>query len=116
MKAPKGRAWPRSSSSTAFLPFTASTLSRCEGLKPPRDLLSQLETFENGLSPAPRGGSLALSSVSGDRRDALTAIAESFNSRGPFRVSVEDIIAVLNAGDAHTRAALFDNGLAALRD
>ena len=81
-----------------------------------RDLLSQLEIFENGLSPAPKGQSLNLSNVSGARHDALSAIAESFNSRGPYRVSVEDIVAVLNAGDAHTRTALFDNGLAALRD
>ena len=80
-----------------------------------RDLLSQLEIFENGLSGS-RGPSLNVSSATGHRPDAITAIADSFNSRGSYRVSAEDIIAVLNAGDARTRAALFDNGLAALRD
>ena len=37
-----------------------------------------------------------------ERRDALTQIAESFNARGAYRVSVEDIVAILNAGDART--------------
>lgn len=73
-----------------------------------RNLLSQLEIFEN-THPA-NAPNLTT------RRDALTAITESFNARGPYRVSVEDIGAVLTAGDAKTRAALFDNGLAALRD
>lgn len=80
-----------------------------------RDLLNQLEVFENGLATS-KSQSLSVTNAPGDRRDALTAIAESFNSRGPFRVSVEDVIAVLNLGDARMRASLFDNGLAALRD
>ncbi|HYP16645.1 MAG TPA: HDIG domain-containing protein [Opitutus sp.] len=73
-----------------------------------RDLRSQLEIFEN-RHPA---NAPALT----DRRAALNSIAESFNARGPYRVSVDDIAAILAAGDARTRAALFDNGLAALRD
>jgi putative nucleotidyltransferase with HDIG domain len=73
-----------------------------------RELLVQLESFEK-THPA----NVPLVA---DRRDALTAITESFNSRGPYRVSVDDVAAVLNAGDAHARAALFDNGFAALRD
>jgi putative nucleotidyltransferase with HDIG domain len=79
-----------------------------------RDLLSQLEIFEH-RAPA-NGNSLNLSNNQPDRRAALTGITESFNARGPYRVSVDDIAAVLNAGDARLRAALFDNGLAALRD
>ena len=81
-----------------------------------RDLLTQLEIFENGFSNKARNSNAESSGLPADRRDALVAIAESFNARGPYRVSVEDVIAVLNAGDARTRAALFDNGLAALRD
>ena len=81
-----------------------------------RDLLTQLEIFENGLSSGSRLPSNNGSGVSADRREVLNAIAESFNSRGPYRVSVEDIIAVLNVGDARMRATLFENGLAALRD
>ncbi|HWL15284.1 MAG TPA: phosphohydrolase, partial [Opitutus sp.] len=74
-----------------------------------RDLLSQLELFEQrhpANSPA----------ATTERRQALAAIADSFNSRGGFRASVEDIGAILTAGDARLRAGLFDNGLAALRD
>jgi len=73
-----------------------------------RDLLSQLEIFENksraGLAIPP------------DRRSELSAIAESFNTRGAYRVSVEDLHAILSAGDAKTRLALFENGFAALHD
>ena len=73
-----------------------------------RDLVVQLEAFENRYASS----SPALT----DRRNALSAIAETFNARGPYRVSVDDIAAVLQAGDARTRTALFDTGLAALRD
>lgn len=74
-----------------------------------RDLLSQLELFEQrhpANSPA----------ATTERRQALAAFADSFNSRGGYRASVEDIGAILTAGDARLRASLFDNGLAALRD
>lgn len=78
-----------------------------------RDLLSQLEIFENRFGTAAAGAS---GHAATERREALAAITESFNSRGRYRASVEDVAAVLNAGDAKTRTALFDNGLAALRD
>ena len=81
-----------------------------------RDLLTQLEIFENGLSSGNRSSGQNAAAVSPERREVLNAIAESFNSRGAYRVSVEDISAVLNTGDARTRVALFENGLAALRD
>lgn len=77
-----------------------------------RELLTQLENFERS-HPA---NATNLPNSAAERREALTAIAESFNARGSYRVSVEDIAAVLTAGDARTRAALFDNGIAALRD
>jgi putative nucleotidyltransferase with HDIG domain len=80
-----------------------------------RDLLTQLEIFENGFS-TPSRNSGNNTDLPADRREALAAITESFNARGPYRVSVEDVVAVLNAGDPRTRTALFDNGLAALRD
>lgn len=81
-----------------------------------RDLLTQLEIFENGLSSAARTSAANTEETSKERREALTQIAESFNARGAYRVSVEDIVAILNAGDARTRAGLFENGLAALTD
>lgn len=73
-----------------------------------RDLLSQLEAFEQAHpanSPELPG-----------HREALAAIAESFNAHGSYRISADDIAAVLSAGDARARATLFDTGLAALRD
>jgi len=77
-----------------------------------RDLLTQLEDYETRHPIASSAPALALPSA----RAELAAITESFNARGSYRVSVEDIVAVLGAGDARARAALFDNGLAALRD
>ena len=73
-----------------------------------RDLLTQLETFER-THPA---NAPALS----DRNADLAALVEAFNARGPYHASVEDVAAVLAAGDAKARAALFDTGLAALHD
>ena len=73
-----------------------------------RDLLSQLELFEQSHRPG--------APVVSDRRAELGAIAESFNSRGPYRVSVDDLASILAAGDAKTRLAYFENGVAALRD
>lgn len=71
-------------------------------------LLSQLAAFE-----AAHPGTLPALL---NRRAELASITETFNSHGPYQVTPEDIAAVLSAGDAKTRAALFDNGLATLRD
>ena len=49
-------------------------------------------------------------------RPELSAIAETFNSHGPYHSTAEDIASVIASGDAKTRAAMFDNGLATLRD
>jgi putative nucleotidyltransferase with HDIG domain len=73
-----------------------------------RDLLVQLATFERE-HPA---NALSLS----DRRADFAALVDTFNARGPYRASVEDIGAVLAAGDAKARAAIFETGLVALRD
>ncbi len=50
------------------------------------------------------------------RRADFTAIAESFNTAGPYHATPEDIAALFAVGDAKARAAVFDNGLATLRD
>ena len=49
-------------------------------------------------------------------RAELAAIAEAFNVRGPYHATAEDIAALLALGDSKARLALFDNGLATLRD
>lgn len=73
-----------------------------------RGLLTQLEAFERD-HPA---NALVLS----DRRADFAALVEAFNARGPYHATVEDVGAVLTAGEAKARAALFETGLAALRD
>ncbi len=73
-----------------------------------RMLQSQMAAFESahptGLDPL-----LAY-------RPELAAIAETFNSHGPYHATPEDVAAVLASGDAKTRAAMFEDGLATLRD
>ena len=73
-----------------------------------RGLLAQLASFE---AAHPGGAAAALA-----RPTELAAIVESFNAHGPYHATPEDISALLDAGDAPTRTALFDNGLATLRD
>lgn len=73
-----------------------------------RLLLKQLEIFERDHS--------ANAILLNDRRADLALLVEAFNTRGPYHASVEDVAAILAAGDAKTRAALFETGLAALRD
>ncbi|MDB6170388.1 MAG: phosphohydrolase [Verrucomicrobia bacterium] len=73
-----------------------------------RDLLVNLELFERAHPDR--------TPVMGSRRADLTPVVEAFNARGPYNASVDDVAAVLSAGDAKVRSALFENGLAALRD
>jgi putative nucleotidyltransferase with HDIG domain len=72
-----------------------------------RELLGKLAAFE-ASHPNP-------SELFFDRRKALTALADDFNSRGPYQTNADDLAALLTAGDAAARAALFENGFAALR-
>ena len=73
-----------------------------------RDLLVQLDAFERDHT----ANALLLN----DRRTDFIALVDAFNARGPYHASVEDVSAVLAAGDAKARAALLDTGLSALRD
>ena len=72
-----------------------------------RDLLGKLAAFE-AAHPDP-------TALFFDRRKALTALADDFNARGPYETNADDLAALLSAGDATARAALFENGFAALR-
>ena len=73
-----------------------------------RDLLSRLATFELSRPPAAPGLPPA--------RGELAAIAAAFNSRGAYRTGAEDLAALLAAGDAKARAAIFETGLTVLRE
>jgi hypothetical protein len=72
-----------------------------------RELLGKLAAFE-AAHPDP-------SALFFDRRKALGALADDFNARGPYETNADDLAALLTAGDATSRAALFENGFAALR-
>ena len=72
-----------------------------------RELLAKLAAYE---ATHPTGTVTLLT------RPALTAIAEAFNAHGSYNVTADDIAAVLSAGDAKARAAIFETGLATLRD
>jgi putative nucleotidyltransferase with HDIG domain len=73
-----------------------------------RGLLGQLAAFEAALPPG-------AAPLLGHRADLVT-LADAFNTAGPYAVTAEDLAALLAAGDAKTRAAIFENALATLRD
>jgi cyclic-di-AMP phosphodiesterase PgpH len=72
-----------------------------------RDLLGQLEKFDRDHPP---------SEAAPARRAALTPIVDAFNAKGPYRVSVDDVLTLLAAGDAKARFSLIEGGLVALRE
>ncbi len=91
--------------STSLAPGTAlsaPTTARPVAPAPPRPN-SQISNLNSQLSPA-------------SLRPEFAALAESFNARGPYHATPEDIAALLSIGDSKARAALFENGLAILRD
>jgi putative nucleotidyltransferase with HDIG domain len=73
-----------------------------------RDLLVQAEKFEREFP--------ASQPLIGNRREALERLVEAFNTRGPYRVSVDDVAALIAAGDAKLRYTLVESGLATLRE
>ncbi|HRE81946.1 MAG TPA: HDIG domain-containing protein [Opitutaceae bacterium] len=73
-----------------------------------RELLTALETFErdNGAKAKPNPGRSAL----------LAPVVDAFNTKGPYRVSVDDVSKLLDTGDAKTRFTLVENALVILRE
>lgn len=71
------------------------------------DLRAQLDAFARN-HPGPV--------VAPTLRPELQGIADRFNARGPYHVTVEDLAGLLETSDPAMRAVLFENGLAALRD
>jgi cyclic-di-AMP phosphodiesterase PgpH len=70
-----------------------------------RDLFGQLEKIER---QQPKD--------TPERRAAVTEAVEQFNAKGPYRVSPDDIVTILNSGDARARYTLIENGLLSLRE
>jgi cyclic-di-AMP phosphodiesterase PgpH len=74
-----------------------------------RDLLAKLDAFDRDRPANPMAFT--------DRRTGFTLLADAFNARSPsYRVTAEDLAAVLAVGDAKTRATVFENALATLTD
>ena len=72
-----------------------------------RELLAQLDKIEREY-PA------TIPSIT--RQNALTELTDTFNAKGGYRTSPDDINALLAAGDSKTRFNLVENGLVALRE
>ena len=49
-------------------------------------------------------------------RETAAAVADQFNATSPYRITADDVAAFYAAGDVATRAEIFENGLAALRE
>ncbi len=88
-----------------------------------RALLAQLDAYDAARPPTlgSAGGATSASSLNfttllAARRAEFTTIAQNFNLRGPYHVTPEDIASLLGIGDTKARAAVFENGLATLRD
>ncbi|QYM80059.1 HDIG domain-containing protein [Horticoccus luteus] len=73
-----------------------------------RDFLAQLNRFDAERPPG--------APMIGDRQSALAGIVDAFNSRGSYRVSLEDAGRILSGTNIHQRTQLFESGLAAVRD
>ncbi len=73
-----------------------------------RDLFAELAAYERAHS--------AKAPALTNRRTDLTALVDTFNARGPYRVSVDDVILLLSALPADQRAKYLDSSLAALAD
>jgi len=50
------------------------------------------------------------------RFTSLAPLVDAFNAKGPYRVSVDDVAALLDTGDPKARFALVENGLVILRE
>ncbi len=73
-----------------------------------REFLASLESFEKE--------SVEKGMPKTDRAAALAPLVSAFNQKGPYRVSVDDVITLLDASDAKTRFTMVENGLAVLRE
>ncbi len=73
-----------------------------------RELLSDLEALEKEF-PDPEVSQ-------SERQERLAAIVERFNEKGPYRATLNDVAALLEAGDARQRQKLVQGVLLVLRE
>jgi putative nucleotidyltransferase with HDIG domain len=83
-----------------------------------RELLEALDKLERDYptTAMASSGMQGAFSPSARREAELNRIVEAFNAKGPYQVAVDDVATLLALGDAKTRYALAENGLAALRE
>jgi len=76
------------------------------------ELLASLETFEEKFQPANTNDSDAPAADAA----ALDNILNTFNARGPYTASLDQILALRNLGDANARRAYVETALLTLRE
>ena len=73
-----------------------------------RELLADLENFQRNHP--------ANAVFAGKRKEDFSAMVDTFNAKGPYHLSGDDVLLLLNAGDASARTALIDTGLRILHE
>ena len=73
-----------------------------------RELLADLENFQRNHP--------ANAVFAGKRKEDFSAMVNTFNAKGPYHLSGDDVLLLLNAGDASARTALIDTGLRILHE
>jgi hypothetical protein len=80
------------------------------------ELLTALDKLDHDFPPGESSGLQGAFSPAVRRTAALEAVVEAFNSKGPYRASIDDVAVLLTLGDAKTRFSIVENGLATLRE
>jgi len=81
-----------------------------------REMLAALDRLETDF-PAAAGSSFqGAFSPAARRSGVFNTIVESFNAKGPYRATAEDVATLLALGDAKARFAIVENGLASLHE
>jgi putative nucleotidyltransferase with HDIG domain len=83
-----------------------------------RELLAAMEKLERDYPAATVTASSLQGAFSPSARRAaeLATLVETFNAKGPYQVSADDVATFQGLGDARARFAIAENGLAALRE
>ncbi len=70
-----------------------------------RELFTQLEHIEHDYGRD-----------TPERKKAIEDAVENFNVKGPYHITVEDVLTLMGAGDAKARYSLIENGLLSLQE
>jgi putative nucleotidyltransferase with HDIG domain len=83
-----------------------------------RELLEGLEQLERDYptSAVAASGLQGAFAPAARRASELTRLVDSFNAKGPYRASADDVAALAALGDAKDRRAIVENAMATLRE